>query len=394
MTSKVKAGFILKPSPTTMEIEEQTTMTQTTSLKAAKKFGPGYFIREQMEYRDWTQEDLAEITGLSLKHINKILQDKQPLTLEVAKLFGEIFNTSPQYWINLDTGYRLWLVQGRSQNEIEVDIKGMIYERMPVKDMLAKGWLKPIRNVADLKQQVLEFWEWEELSFETIDRDYSPCLNRKSEAFNQFNASYAITWYRKAILEAKKFKVPEFSRNKLESLFDDLHTYTVKEDGIPLFIDHLAQSGVIFFVLPHLQKTYLDGAAFLLDETPVIVYTGRYKRIDNFWFTIAHEIAHILLHLEPNTPFVLDNFKDGYVNKIEEEANDLAGIKLKYPEIMESLSSSLHYLTTTHIEVCAVDINIHPAIIIGKLAHDRQTSYRNQRLYNENVLDLIPQAYQ
>jgi HTH-type transcriptional regulator/antitoxin HigA len=50
----------------------------------------------------------------------------------------------------------------------------------------------------------------------------------------------------------------------------------------------LNNAGVVFFVLPHLQKTYLDGAAFFVDHTPVIVYTGRYKRIDIFWFTVAH----------------------------------------------------------------------------------------------------------
>ena len=93
-------------------------MTLTTNLRAAKKFGPGYFIKEQMEYRHWTQEDLSEITGLSLKHVNKIVQDKQPLTLEVAKLLGEIFNTSPQYWLNLDTSYRLWLTEKRQPAEI------------------------------------------------------------------------------------------------------------------------------------------------------------------------------------------------------------------------------------------------------------------------------------
>ena len=58
----------------------------TTKLRPAIKFGPGYFIKEQMEYRHWTQEELAEIMGVTVKHINKILNDKQPISLVGEKL--------------------------------------------------------------------------------------------------------------------------------------------------------------------------------------------------------------------------------------------------------------------------------------------------------------------
>lgn len=86
-------------------------MIQTTELKAAKKFGPGYFIMEQMDLRSWVLEDLANFMGIPVEHLNEILEDIQPLTLDKARLLGEIFETSPQYWINIDTGYRMWLKQ-------------------------------------------------------------------------------------------------------------------------------------------------------------------------------------------------------------------------------------------------------------------------------------------
>ena len=368
-------------------------MTLTTNLKAAKKFGPGYFIKEQMEYRHWTQEDLSEITGLSLKHVNKIVQDKQPLTLEVAKLLGEIFNTSPQFWLNLDTSYRLWLTEERQPAEIEADLKGMIYERMPIKDMLTKGWLKPFKNIEELKKQVLEYWGWSDLDFSKLDQEYLPCLPRRSEAFNQYNASYAITWYRKATIEASRFKAPVYHKEALESLYEQLHRYTIMDNGIARFLEKLNETGVIFFVLPHLQKTYLDGAAFLLDQTPVIVYTGRYKRLDNFWFTLAHEIAHVLLHLNAKTPFVLDDLKDGEINEIENEANALAGKQLKHDQIMEQLSDNLHYLTTAHIDVCSAALEIHPAIITGKLAYEKKFSFKINAKFNDDVAVYIPKKY-
>lgn len=369
-------------------------MEQVVKLRPAKKWGPGYFIKEQMEYRNWTQEDLSEVIGMTIKHVNKILQDKQPITLDTAKILSEVFETSPQYWLSLDANYRLWLINERSEKEIEADLKGLIYERMPVKDMLHKGWLKPFNTADELKKQVLQFWSWAKLDFSIIDKNYLPYLTRKSEAYNHFNASYAITWYRKATIEAAKIKVSPYNKKKLEKLHEKIFIYTLMENGINIFIEELAKAGVIFFVLPHLQKTYLDGAAFFLDKNPVIVYTGRYKRIDNFWFTVSHEIAHVLLHLNKEVTFVLDNLRDGELNNIEYEANELASNKLKHKEILNYLNPFLGYLTTSKVEECAATFNIHPAIIIGKLAHDKSISYANQSLYNDNVLSIINAKHQ
>jgi HTH-type transcriptional regulator/antitoxin HigA len=368
-------------------------MEKITSPRPAKKFGPGYFIREQMEYRNWTQEDLAEVMGMTIKHINKVLQDKQSITLDTAKILSGIFETSPQYWLNLDTNYQLWLNQEKSEKQINADLKGQIYERMPIKDMLTKGWIKPFKTASELKEHVLQFWDWHELDFSILDKQFLPYLTKKSEAYNQFNASYAITWYKKATVEAAKRKVKEYQKENLEALYLKINNYTVMENGVNVFIEELANVGVIFFVLPHLQKTYLDGAAFFHGKNPVIVYTARYKRIDNFWFTIAHEIAHILLHLNDDNPFVLDNLRDGDLNNVEIEANELASNRLKYPEISEYLNPYLGYLSSSKVEECAATYNVHPAIVVGKLAHDKTISYTNQSLFNENVLDSIDPQY-
>ena len=367
-------------------------MVQTTQLRAVKKFGPGYFIRELMDLRHWIQEDLADVMGVSEKHLNKILKNNQPITLEIARLLSEVFDTSAQYWINIDTGYRLWLEQERSEKEIAADLKGTIYERMPVNDMIKKGWLNPFENLDDLKNQVLEFWGWEKLDFSVLDKQL-PCLTRKSEAFNQFNASYALTWYQKACDVAAEIKVSKYNPEKLIALYEDLHSYTIKTDGINLFIRELNKAGVIFFVLPHLLKTYLDGAAFYSGENPVIVYTGRYHRIDNFWFTVAHEIAHILKHLNESTPFILDDLKNGIIDKLEKEANELASKHLNHNEISSFLEPYISYLTTLKVEECAEKYKIHPAIIVGKLAHDGKISYGNQPLYNKNVLEIISDSH-
>ena len=111
---------------------------------------------------------------------------------------------------------------------------------------------------------------------------------------------------------------------------------------------------------------------FISGKNPVIVYTGRYHRIDNLWFTVAHEIAHILKHLNDKTPFILDDLKNGTIDKLEREANEIASNHLKYSEINSFLEPYIGYLTTASVEECAEKYKIHPAIIVGKLAHEER----------------------
>jgi HTH-type transcriptional regulator / antitoxin HigA len=368
-------------------------MTTAQKIKPAIKFGPGYFIKEQMEYRSWTQDELAEVMGMTSKHINKILNDKQPITLDTAKVLAEVFDTSPQYWINLDSNYRLWLNAIPTEKEKQAELKANIYERMPIRDMIAKKWIPDFSNLEELHENILAFWNTPNLDFEEWDKQITPLLARKSENFNQYKASYTFTWYHKAMMVANSYSVVKFNKKGLEKLYNDLYSYTVQENGINQFLEKLNQSGVIFFVLPHLQKTYLDGAAFYFEKSPVIVYTGRYKRIDNFWFTIAHEIAHVLYHLDEKNSFFLDNFREEDKNDLETEANQLAAEKLKHKEISTYLQPKLNYLSKQDIINCATALEIHPALIIGKLAFDKTISYANQSLFNEEVITLIDTKY-
>lgn len=371
-------------------------MVKLEKLRPAKQFGPGYFIKEQMDIREWTQTDLAEILGVTLKHVNKILNDKQSISLDMARVLGEVFDTSPKYWVNLDTSYRLWLDQEKSQREKDADIKSEIFTRMPIKDMVKKGWLNGFKTTAELEAEVLQFWDWETLQFEKVDELINEyCLTRKSEAFDHFNEYYKTTWYQMAKNVAKSFLKTDYNPKDLNNLFNQINEFTVRENGISDFLHELEKIGVVFFVLPHLQKTYLDGAAFMYENNPVIVYTGRYKRIDNFWFTVAHEIAHVLKHLSKSGQFILDNLKDKSerTSEMESEANAIAAEKLKHEEILDYLEDSLNYLTTTKVEECAKELAIHESIIIGKLAYEGEISYRNIHLYNENVLNEIPEQY-
>jgi hypothetical protein len=81
------------------------------------------------------------------------------------------------------------------------------------------------------------------------------------------------------------------------------------------------------------------------------------------------------------------------LTEIEKEANDKAAAVLKHTEIFEALRPRTKYLGVQSILQCAQEFKIHPAIVIGKLAHEKQISYANQSLFNENALLKIESEY-
>lgn len=355
-------------------------------------FGPGDFIQRQMDVRGWTQNDLAEVLGLSLKTVNHLIQNKQPITFETAQLLQEAFGISAQTWMNHEITYRKF-IEGETEKQKEVKVKSPIYEFMPVAEMCKKGWLSKSKDAVELEKQVKDFWNVQSLDFDFLKNSSNLKIAcKKSDAYKQYDFYALQCWARQAKLCAEKIVVPTYDKEALENLYDEMHRFTIMPNGISEFLKQLQQCGVKFLVLEHLQKTYLDGAAFMDGENPVVAYTARYKRIDNFWFTVAHEIAHVLLHINKKQCF-MDNIVEQNADKQEEEANRLAQGALLHHTICRYYSSSMKYLTAAKIAQGAKELEINGAIIVGTLAHDKKITYAQLHQFNENPLPLIPKQY-
>tara|TARA_R110000868_G_scaffold306734_3_gene568097 strand:+ start:25823 stop:26941 length:1119 start_codon:yes stop_codon:yes gene_type:complete len=366
-------------------------MVQLNKVKPFKNIGPGEHLQEMMELRDWTQQDLGDVLGVSTKHVNKLLKNEQPITLNMAKLLGEAFNLSPEFWVNIDTKYRLRLEEG-SEEEKDVDMRSKVYQYMPINEMTRKGWFEKPENTDELEQLVCDFWKLKSFDHEVLAKPLELAY-RKSEAFEKFNAYAAKCWFQMAKNSSENQNTPNYDKAKLKTLAKKLHTFTKVENGVSKVIEKLNEAGVKFLVLSHLQKTYIDGASFIYNGNPVIVYTARYKRNDNFWFTLAHEIAHVLEHLKDEGKPILDNFLDKDESDIEREANELAAQYLKHVEILEFFDNDLSYITQEQIEECSEKHEVHTAIIMGALAFKKVISYKYMHKFTEDVRSKIPMDF-
>ena len=352
--------------------------------------GPGEFIREELEIHNWSQEDFAKILGMSLKSVNKIIMNKQAITVETARLLSKVFGQSPQYWLALDNNYRLRSQQDDARAK-EVEIKAKIYKYMPIKEMIKNKWLRVYKNIKDLEKQIKQFWEIKILDFSFLEEFSLPPL-RKSSAFANYNKYYALTWFHMAKKCASLYSVAHYNTQKLQSVAHSISNYTIRDNGVEQFINDLNQAGVKFFVLNHLPKTYIDGASFFNNDNPVIVYTQRYNRIDNFWFTVAHELAHIKLHLKKKEDFFLDNIED--LNEGEEqEADQYAANLIKVNQIREFFKPYGNYISEQRVNYCAQELAESPAIIVGVLQHYGTLSPRNLNRLKEYISKYIPDYF-
>jgi len=357
-----------------------------TAYKPYRNFAPSEYIHDELDARGWVQKDLADVLGVAPKTISAIMRNKQSITTDMAVLLGKAFGESAEYWMNLEAAYRSRLASvGHSNTDVER--RALIYQYMPVSELRRRGWLRTSRSTSDLVSDANAFWGSGGFRPQLLDTAAAP-LFRKSTRCTTYRKTFALTWIRMARQCAAKVMVGVYDRHAVESLAKDLPTLTMHPEGVSEFVRLLAQAGVKFVMLAPLRETHLDGACFMDGETPVVAYTGRYGTVDHFWFTMAHELTHILDHLDAGEPVLLD--LEAPTSGIEEHSDSGALASLHIPNILARFAKSDRYVRRHDVLECARTLNVSPAIVVGVLQHYRKLPYRSLADLKPSVLPLIP----
>jgi HTH-type transcriptional regulator/antitoxin HigA len=195
-----------------------------------------------------------------------------------------------------------------------------------------------------------------------------------------------LAWLRRAEALAREQTTTEAWRaDNLEPLARELAGHMRLAEDVAHVPATLAHWGVRFVCLRHLPKTYLDGAAFWLEEDPVVALTLRYDRIDSFWFTLMHEMAHLA---EGRSEAYLDQLEDNGegaaelspVEPHEEAANRLASRWLLAPDAFaDFVTRTSPRFSRASIEAFAASQGRHPGIVLGRLQREGVVPYRNLR---------------
>jgi HTH-type transcriptional regulator / antitoxin HigA len=156
------------------------------------------------------------------------------------------------------------------------------------------------------------------------------------------------------------------------SWLSQLVKLSAHDDGPVQAKEMLAEQGITLVVEPQIAGMRVDGAAFLIDDHPVIGLTLRLDTVDNFWFTLMHEIGHVILHYRTGLASgFFDDFEHLEIDEMEDEANRFAQ-NLLIPDAVWSRSPARIAKTAEPVERLAVQLGIAPAIIFGRLRMERQ----------------------
>lgn len=165
------------------------------------------------------------------------------------------------------------------------------------------------------------------------------------------------------------------------SWLSQLVKLSVLDDGPARAKEMLAEQGIILVIEPQIAGMRVDGAAFLIDEHPVIGLTLRLDAVDNFWFTLMHEMGHVVLHYRTGLASgFFDDFEHLEIDEMEEEANRFAQNML-IPDAVWNKSPARIAKTADPVEQLAKQLGIAPAIIFGRLRMER----KNYKIFSDKI---------
>lgn len=347
---------------------------------------PGEALREALETRGWTQEELAMITGRSRGTILDIIAGRTGISPEMAVSLAAAFQNDAADWLNLDAKFKLAQVVGDSE---EVRKRLSLFTIAPIRDMQKRGWIEETNNVEELENQLKKFF-----GVSSLDQAPSiPVATRRTAEIPELS-SQQRAWCFRAREMAAALAVRRFSHNRLQEASKELRNLAAYPKEAQYLPQLLADYGIRFVVVEPLPGAKIDGAAFWLDEgSPVIAASVRYDRIDAFWFTVMHEFYHIQHGdaVSVDNQLLVDAPKDRTGrDDIEKRADAEASSLLVPKNELESFIRRIGPLySKTRIIQFAHRIKIHPGIIVGQLQHYGEISYRTHRELLVRIRDIV-----
>lgn len=356
--------------------------------RVAEVFPPGDFIREELEARGWTQVDLADITGKSLRLINEVIAAKRCITPETAQVFGKAFGTSAEFWMNMDSRYQLSRVKYQGE---DVPRRARLYELFPVKEMFHRRWIQNSSDVDALEARFKRFFEVDNLATKPKFQSYAAKKSIKADT----DSPTISAWLYRSRQLAREQMVERFSLPALESALRDLRNLMMRPEDIEKVPARLAAAGVRFLVVQAFPGMKLDGVCYWLSaDEPVVALTLRQDRIDNFWFVLMHELRHVAnrdsLSIDENLCIGPDNAESANRDAIEKRADTEAAEFIVSQENLLAFARRNHPIFSDRdIVSFARSAQVHPGIIVGQLQHLDFMPYSHHRKHLVKVREYM-----
>ncbi len=331
---------------------------------------PGEYLEEVLEEMDITQAELTRRMGRPPQAINEILKGEKAITPETALQLEQVVGVPAYFWSNLESEYRL--VMAKEADEKKAEDEREAASAYPYAEIEKLGLVEKTKKPLEKVKELRKFFGVSSLFYITSVKEYAPAFRQNEKESPSHKALAA--WLRTGHIIASKKEVKKFDKLKLQQSLPTLRTLTFETESnilLEKLSSLLADCGVALVVIPHFSKTYTTGATYWIGKSKaVIMMSLRGSWSDIFWFSLLHEIGHILLH-DKRITFLENGSKDQQYLRQEPEA-DIFAQKTLIPENEYSTFLRKNIFNKGSISEFSQAIGIFPGIVTGRLQYDNK----------------------
>lgn len=332
---------------------------------------PGATIKEQLAYRGMTQKEFANRMGMSEKHISRLINGDVHLTPDTAERLELVLGVPASFWNRLEAIYQEKMAKVRRERESAEEEE--LAKQYPYNELSKLGVVPKTSKANEKAVYLCKYFEVSSLKL-VQNHDLMPIACRKlSDTRKSIFAMLALAQYAK--IKARDIETKPFNGEKLHRKIKEIRKLTLAEDTgfSEKLTDILSECGVALVFLPQIQGSFLHGVSFVSKNDKVVIgITMRGKDADRFWFSLFHEIAHILLgHIYQ---------QEGVSDKDELDADKLASSYLIPDEKLRAFYAQANY-SIQSISSFAQALGIGRGILIGRLQHDKKIPYSQFNAY-------------
>jgi HTH-type transcriptional regulator / antitoxin HigA len=342
---------------------------------------PGQLIESLLVDRGWDQKFLAYWLGVSETIVSRTMSGARPVDAQMALNLSDVFGVPPERFLMLQQSIALEKAKLITPSDPTRAAKATLFGSLPISEMIKRGWLKvkSAKDVEGVSGELKKFFGVP--SLDQIETTL-PHAARKTvvvgESSEKMAADAQLVWLYRAKRIAQEMMVAPYSHFSVRRAIKELEPLMASATSCRKVSRVLASAGIRFVVIQTIGPAKIDGACFWLDEnSPVIAMSLRHDRIDNFWFTLRHELEHVArTHGQPDQmtlDFELEGVKAGVGQNVPEEeklANSAAanfGFSREYLD--KFITRKSPFFRETDVLGFANTVKVHPGIVVGRLQY-------------------------
>lgn len=342
-------------------------MTTKETIHSTLAIPPGEYLEEVIAELGMTKEDLARRMGRPATKLSPIFKGEKAITPETALQLERVVGVPAHIWTGLEAEYRLTLARNsEAEREQQQKQEGGLVGRFCYKELAQLGEVLDTRKPLERVRSLQAYFGVTSLHQVLASNRYQAAFRCGAKGERSEHALAA--WLRLGERRSQKMTCRAYDESRLRDSLDTLKALTQLEPKAfeERLAEELAGCGVALVICPHFPKTRAHGATFWLSrEKAVLMLTIRGKWADIFWFSLFHEIGHILLHGKQTV--ILE---DGESNERENAADRFASSLLIDENAYLEFRAKRDFCPTS-VKRFALTQEVHPGIVVGRLQHDR-----------------------